>query len=79
MTADDHLEYLVSDLSLDGENRAEVGVWVNGRRFHIDFRPVDHCEPGLVILVLIAFEVEYLALIKEMDGLFEDCEPGTVS
>jgi hypothetical protein len=59
MAAEEPPQYIVSDVLLDRGNRAEMGVFVNGRRFHADFK----------------FEAQYLALVEEVDDLFEDTDP----
>jgi hypothetical protein len=72
MAAEEPPQYIVSDVSLDGENRAEMGVSVNGKRYHIDFKPMDLREPGQPCPS--KFEAQYLALVKEVDDLFEDTD-----
>jgi hypothetical protein len=59
---------------LTGEKAAEIGIFINGRRFHIDFSPTDLRQPGQSCPSNV--ELEDLALVKEMDDLFEDKSPG---
>ncbi len=70
MAAENCPEYIVLDVSLaraNQENRAEVAVLSNGRRFNIDFRQSDLREPGQCRPS--KFELEYLAVLPEFDGL----------
>lgn len=68
MAAEDRPEYVFLDVSLaraNQENRAEVAVLSDGRRFNIDFRQMDLHEPGQSHPS--KFELEYLAVLPEFD------------
>jgi hypothetical protein len=70
MSVEDRPEDVVLDASLaraNQENRAEVAVLSNGKRFHIDFRQIDLREPGQSRPS--KFELEYPAVLPEFDEL----------
>lgn len=70
MAAESRPEYVVLDVSIaraNQENRAEVAVLSNGRRFNIDFQQADLREPGQSRPS--KFELEYLAVLPELDEI----------
>jgi Lipopolysaccharide kinase (Kdo/WaaP) family len=76
MASEDRPQYTISDVALNGEKGAEIGVFTNGRRFHIEFLPIDLRQPGRSRPSNV--ELEYLALVKAVHGLIGD-ETGSES
>jgi hypothetical protein len=74
MASEDHPQYTISDFALNGEQGAEIGVFSNGRRFHIEFWPIDLRQPGQSHPSNV--ELEYLALVKAVDDLIGYKGPG---
>ena len=74
MASEDDPQYTISDVALNGEKGAEIGVFTNGRRFHIEFWPIDLREPGQSRPSKV--ELEYLALVKAVHDLIGYEGPG---
>ena len=65
-------EYIVEGITFDDEHHLEMAVLTNGRRFHIDFRPTDLRPLGQSSPS--KYELEFLALVKEVDDMFIEKE-----
>lgn len=61
-------KYIREAVSFDNDTHVEMAVLVNGRRFHIDFRPADLREPGQS--GPSKFETELRSLCRDIDDGF---------